>query len=249
MKQATVLITDDEPAIRLMLRTALESEGYIVRQAANGAEAVAEIEREAPDVLVLDLNMPVMDGMAVLNHFKTGTGTKLPRTIILTAFGSVSAAVKATRLGAVDFLEKPITPTDLRTAVASVLEEPELDHPPKVQLNVPGGYEQVLDRIRDAIEGADLAGAESLLELAAQRRNQQAAEYFNLLGVLYETQRRWRLARKCYGRAIATDGHYEPSQANMRRLYELHTFGKSSQPIILDDGSGVAAPVREHKGS
>jgi DNA-binding NtrC family response regulator len=190
VKQASILITDDEPAIRLMLRTALESDGYIVRQATNGAEAIAEINREAPDVLVLDLNMPVMDGMAVLNHFKTVAGAKLPRTIILTAFGSVSAAVKATRLGAVDFLEKPITPSDLRTAISSVLEEPELDQPPKIQLDVPGGYEQVLSRIRQAMHRADLAGAESLLELAAQRRNQQAAEYFNLLGVLYETQRK-----------------------------------------------------------
>ena len=234
MKQPTILITDDESGIRLMLRTALESEGFQVLEAANGSEALDQIERNAPDLLVLDLNMPVMDGMTVLNRMRSMPGHK-PRVIVLTAYGSVPTAVKATRLGAVDFLEKPITPSDLREAVRSVLEEPELDFPPSVEVNIPGGYDQVLERIRVALHAADLDGAQALLETAADRRNQQAAEYFNLLGVLYEAQRQWRLARKCYGRAIATEGKYQPAQSNMRRLYELHTFGKSSQPVELGE--------------
>jgi DNA-binding NtrC family response regulator len=241
MKPASILITDDESGIRLMLRTALESEGYIVHEATNGREALESIAQEAPDLMVLDLNMPVMDGMAVLERMKSLSGHK-PRVVILTAYGSVSAAVKATRLGAMDFLEKPITPTDLRTTVRSMLEEPEWDRPPDVEVDIPGGYESVLGRIRTALHAADLDGAQALLETAAQRRNQQAAEYFNLLGVLYEAQRQWRLARKCYGRAIATESQYQPAQANMRRLYELHTFGKSSQPVVLDEESGVKEP-------
>jgi CheY-like chemotaxis protein len=234
MKSASVLITDDESGIRLMLRTALESEGFQVLEAANGRDALDQIERKSPDVMVLDLNMPVMDGMAVLNHLHSRPGGK-PRVIVLTAYGSITAAVKATRLGAVDFLEKPITPSDLRLAVHSVLEEPELDSPPVVEVDIPGGYDRVLERIRIALHAADLDSAQTLLETAAECRNQQAAEYFNLLGVLYEAQRRWRVARKCYGRAIATDGKYQPAQSNMRRLYELHTFGKSSQPVELGE--------------
>jgi two-component system, OmpR family, alkaline phosphatase synthesis response regulator PhoP len=232
MKTPTILITDDESGIRLVLRTALESDGFRVIEAANGVEALEAIVHQNPDLVVLDLNMPVMDGMAVLERLRAIAGPK-PRVIILTAYGSVAAAVKATRLGAVDFLEKPITPSDLRQTVRSVLEEPELDSPPPVEVNIPGGYDQVLERIRIALHAADLDGAQALLETASQRRNQQAAEYFNLLGVLYEAQRQWRLARKCYGRAIATEGKYQPAQANMRRLYELHTFGKSSQPVVL----------------
>jgi len=164
--------------------------------------------------------------------------------IILTAYGSVPAAVKATRLGAVDFLEKPITPNELRQSVRSVLTEPELDAPPQVQLDIPGGYDHVLDRIRQALHIADLDGAQMLLEAVSQQRNLQAAEYFNLLGVLYEAQRKWRLARKCYGRAISTESKYEPAQANMRRLYELHTFGKSSQPVMLSEQAESPAERR-----
>src|SRR5271170_7823384 len=133
MKPASILVTDDESGIRLMLRTALESEGYQVREASNGREALEAISREAPDLMVLDLNMPVLDGMAVLEQMKSIAGAK-PRVIILTAYGSITAAVKATRLGAVDFLEKPITPSDLREAVRGVLEEPELNIPPSVEL-------------------------------------------------------------------------------------------------------------------
>ena len=61
------------------------------------------------------------------------------------------------------------------------------------------------------------------------------AAYFNLLGVLYEARRERRLARKFYGKAIAADGKYEPAQRNMRRLYELQTFGRSQEPATLGD--------------
>jgi len=235
MKTANILITDDESGIRLMLRTALESDGFTVSEASNGREAMEVIAAKKPDLMVLDLNMPVMDGLSVLEQLRETPGPR-PRVIILTAYGSVSAAVKATRLGAIDFLEKPITPADLRQTIRSVLEEPELDSPPP-GVSIPGGYDQVLRKIRTALHAADLDSAQALLESAAEHRNQQAAEYFNLLGILYEAQRQWRLARKCYGRAIATEGHYQPAQANMRRLYELHTYGKSSQPVVLSDAA------------
>jgi DNA-binding NtrC family response regulator len=237
MQAPTILIADDEGGIRLMLRTTLASDGYQVLEASNGREALDQIRASHPDLLVLDLNMPVMDGMALLEQLKKVDPR--PRVIVLTAYGSVSAAVKATRLGALDFLEKPITPADLRQAVKSVLNEPELDAPSNADVNTAGGYEEVLGYIRHALKREDLASAESLLEVAAERRNKQAAEYFNLLGVLYEVQRKWRLARKCYGRAISSDGQFEPSQANMRRLYELHTYGKSSLPILLSDGTAA----------
>ena len=235
MKPASILITDDESNIRLTVRTALESDGYAVREAWNGKDALEAINRQLPDLVVLDLNMPGMDGMAVLEHLKSLAAINKPRVIVLTAFGSVATAVKATRLGAVEFLEKPITPAELRQTVRSVLTEPELDGDPAAVMNVEGGYEDALGRIRKALRLADWAGAEELLEKASERKNQNTAEYFNLLGVLYEAQRKWRLARKCYGKAIAADKRFEPAQANMRRLYELHTYGRSHQGVMLGD--------------
>ncbi len=190
---ASILITDDESNIRMMLRTALEADGHEVNEAANGREALAAIEQHMPDLVVLDLNMPVMDGMAVLERLRELPHVRMPRVMILTAYGSIQSAVKATRLGALDFLEKPLTPTELRRSVRSILEEPELDSPP-VGSDVAGGYAEVLERIRRSLRQADFSSAESLLTKAAEVREQESAQYFNLLGVLYEVQRKWRLA-------------------------------------------------------
>jgi DNA-binding response OmpR family regulator len=235
MKPASILITDDESGIRLMLRTALESDGYSVTEASNGRQALEAVRTRTPDLMVLDLNMPALDGMAVLEQMKTLTGIVKPRVIILTAYGSIPAAVKATRLGALDFLEKPITPVELREAVRSVLDEPELDSGPDVTLDVPGGYELVLNRIRKLLRLAEYDSAMSLLMKAADQNDQQSCEYFNLLGVLYEAQRKWRLARKCYIKAIDADEKYPPARANLRRLLELQRYGRSSQAVLLGD--------------
>jgi two-component system, OmpR family, alkaline phosphatase synthesis response regulator PhoP len=244
MKPASILITDDEANIRMMLRTALEADGHRVSEASNGREALARIADDAPDLVVLDLNMPVMDGMAVLEQLQAMSPEDKPRVMILTAYGSIPAAVKATRLGAVDFLEKPLTPSELRQSVRSILDEPELDSPP-AGADAAGGYEQVLHLIRRSMRNADFSSAESLLSEAANAREQQSAQYFNLLGVLYEAQRKWRLARKCYGKAIAADKKYEPSQLNMRRLYELQSFGRSTQSVMLGgELSESAIPFR-----
>jgi DNA-binding response OmpR family regulator len=235
MKPASILITDDESNIRLAVRTALESDGYVVREASDGNEALGAIEREMPSLIVLDLNMPGLGGMAVLEHLKSLAAVNKPRVIVLTAFGSIATAVRATRLGAVDFLEKPITPVELRQAIRSVLTEPELDAPPAAHMNAPGGYEEALNRICKALRLADYSSAEALLEKAAQRKNQHTAQYFNLLGVLYEAQHKWRLARKCYTKAIAADKRFEPAQTNMRRLFELHAYGRSHEAVKLGD--------------
>jgi DNA-binding response OmpR family regulator len=236
MKPASILIADDESNIRLTVRAALESDGYLVREASSGIEALDAIRLQTPDLMVLDLNMPGLDGIGVLKQLTELAAQHRPRVIILTAFGSIATAVRATRLGAVDFLEKPVTPMELRQTVRSVLTEPELDAPPASAVwNVPGGYEEAVDRIRKALRLADYNNAEALLEKVAEKKNKHVAEYFNLLGVLYEAHRKWRLARKCYGKALAADRNFEPAQANLRRLFELQTYGRSTQAIMLGD--------------
>ena len=235
MKPASILITDDESAIRLMLRTALETEGYLVSEAASGREALDAIKSHIPDLMVLDLNMPAIDGMAVLEQMKVLAAAHRPKIIILTAYGSIPAAVKATRLGALDFMEKPITPDELRHAVRSVLDEPELDYAPQVVIDVPGGYDHALDRIRKLLRLADYENAMSMLMTAADQNNQHSSAYFNLLGVLYEAQGKWRLARKCYLKSIDADENYRPARSNLRRLQELRRYGRSSQAVLLGD--------------
>ena len=96
------------------------------------------------------------------------------------------------------------------------------------------GYEQVLSLARAAMRRGAWADAEALLMKAAPIARGDAA-FCNLAGLLWEARGDERLARKFYGKAIAADRHYEAAQQNMRRLYELDTFGRSSLPAALGD--------------
>ena len=229
MNSASLLIVDDEANIRLVLRTALQSEGYAIREAANGNQALQAVAQAKPDVIVLDLRMPELDGMGVLEKLREMPADQRPRVIVLTAYGSIAKAVQATRLGALDFLEKPASPTEVRQAVAAALKqeiEPAADWG--------GGYVAVLDRVRKALRLAKYADAETLL-MKATDLAMGDAPYFNLLGILYESRRQWRLARKLYGKAIGIDKHYEPALHNLRRLYQLETTGRAQEPVTLGD--------------
>ena len=148
MNAVNILIVDDEVNIRLMLRTLLEGDGFRVSEASNGCEALDRLEREDFDLLILDLNMPVLDGIGVLEQLKAAHIDPKPRVIVLTAYGSIATAVRATQLGAVDFLEKPATPDEIRQTVTAV-EGPQLPESPAKE--VPGGYAGVLSRGRRAI--------------------------------------------------------------------------------------------------
>lgn len=119
--RARILIVDDERRIRLALRSCLEAEGYEVEEAGDGREAIGSILGRVPDLLVLDLAMPVLDGLSTLKLLSTVYATRRPATIVLTAYGSVSAAEMAFDFGAAAFLEKPVSPEALRAAVAKVL--------------------------------------------------------------------------------------------------------------------------------
>jgi DNA-binding response OmpR family regulator len=120
---ARILVADDEPRIRLVLRAALESEGYEVLEAADGLEALDAVIRAAPDVLILDLAMPNLDGLRTVEKLQGVHGQLKPRIIVLTAWGSGPAMLKTIGLGASLFLEKPIVPSVLRSAVRVVLNE------------------------------------------------------------------------------------------------------------------------------
>lgn len=116
-----VLIVDDEPNVRLVLGTALSSVGYEVVDAEDGAKAIQCLGSSGPsfDLVLLDLQMPKVDGMEMLSRLRE-VGNTVP-VVILTAHGSIPEAVTAMKLGAIDFLTKPITPEALRRVVAEVI--------------------------------------------------------------------------------------------------------------------------------
>src|SRR5262245_43645877 len=100
-----ILVVDDEPAIRDTMRMILEYDGYECLTAGSGTEAVTAVERDAPDLVFLDIKMPGMDGLETLSRIR-GLNDALP-VVIVSAHGSATTALEAGRLGAFRFVEKP----------------------------------------------------------------------------------------------------------------------------------------------
>jgi DNA-binding response OmpR family regulator len=195
-----------------MVRSCPEAEGYGVREAANGREALDATARWSPDLVLLDLAMPVLDGMTTLKELHERLGDDMPRVVIVTTHGSVKAAIEAMRLGADDFLEKPFLPTELRMSVASALQNP-LSRDPDLE----GGYDGVLRRARAAIREGNLGAAESLLMMAGTISMEEPT-FLNLAGMLHEGRGRLESARRFYERALAADPGYTPASENLLRF-------------------------------
>lgn len=122
-----VLIIDDEENIRQMIRLTLEAAAYEVAEARDGIEAFAILGGDpAWNVVLLDQRLPLMEGTEVLRRIKVLAPSA--RVVMMTAFASVELAVEAMKLGATDFLRKPMTPEVVRNSVAAALakvSEPE----------------------------------------------------------------------------------------------------------------------------
>jgi DNA-binding NtrC family response regulator len=121
MSQSHILVVDDEPDIRELVREILEDEGYRVSVAENGEVARAAYARGTPDLVLLDIWMPDVDGITLLREWSSGSGPDCP-VVVMSGHGTVETAIEATRLGAHDFVQKPISLARLLAIVAQALE-------------------------------------------------------------------------------------------------------------------------------
>ncbi|MFZ5562656.1 MAG: sigma-54-dependent transcriptional regulator [Thermodesulfobacteriota bacterium] len=115
----SVLIVDDEPAILQFLGGMLSDEGFEILTASNGYEALKTIEAESPDIVLLDIWMPGIDGIETLREIKT-TSPHIP-VVIITGHGTIETAVNATKIGAFDFIEKPLSIDKVVVAIHNAL--------------------------------------------------------------------------------------------------------------------------------
>jgi DNA-binding NtrC family response regulator len=122
MNDRAVLVVDDEPDIRGLLQEILEDEGYAVSVADTAAAAQACIDEAKPDLVLLDIWMPDMDGISLLKAWKSAGSLSFP-VIMISGHGTVETAVEATRHGAVDFIEKPVSLAKLLLTVEKALAE------------------------------------------------------------------------------------------------------------------------------
>ncbi len=237
-----ILIVDDEPNVRLVFRTALESTNALVATAEDGETALRWLKESATDLILLDLQMPGLDGMEMLRRLRQ-EGINTP-VIIVTAHGSIPNAVQAMKLGAIDFLSKPLTPEALRRVVNDVLERNAIRR--QAATNTPfrettnevvtaaSQYAVNLSRAKRALNQRAFDEAEIFLRQAIAL-NASSAEAHNLMGVLHECRNEHDESYREYRAALRADRHYEPAKHNMLRYYERFTFGRSDVPIDTGD--------------
>jgi len=213
-----ILICDDEKNMRLTVTTALESEGYTVQSAVNGEDALKQLENESFNLLLLDLKMPGIDGLEVMRRLNIFL--EPPKVVIISAHGSIDLAVKAMKLGAVDFIQKPFSPNEIRQTVSRALET-----------GATAGADASLDynsRIARTIELIHNESRDEALQLArrALYENPHRPEAYNLMGVLNELKRNLSDAQKFYRTALEIDPSYAPAQNNLDRTCSQTGRGK-----------------------
>src|SRR5246127_1947537 len=116
-----ILVVDDEADIRGLLKEILSEEGYDVDVAANAVQARASRARQTPDLVLLDIWMPDVDGISLLREWSASTTDGCP-VVMMSGHGTVETAVEATRLGAFDFVEKPLSLAKLLRTVERALD-------------------------------------------------------------------------------------------------------------------------------
>ena len=168
-----------------------------------------------------------MDGLELLAKMRE-MGMTVP-AMIVTAYSDVPHAVQAMKLGAIDFLQKPLRPEDLRRIVAEILKRhaPRNDHPAE-------SFNSHIVAAKRCLNLQSFAKARIHL-VKALELNTRSVEAFNLAGVLAEMLDDVDKAKKYYGQAIKLDKNYEPAQQNMRRLFEMQHFGSTSEPLNLGE--------------
>jgi DNA-binding NtrC family response regulator len=120
---ATILVVDDEVGIRALLSEILTDEGHAIEMAENAAQARAARERLRPDLVLLDIWMPDVDGISLLKEWGAAGQLTMP-VVMMSGHGTIDTAVEATKFGAMAFLEKPITLQKLLRAVDQALAKP-----------------------------------------------------------------------------------------------------------------------------
>jgi len=218
----TVLVVDDEPKIVQLTRDYLEHAGFRVASAADGREALVSFRRDAPDLVVLDLGLPTLDGLDVARAIRKSSNVPI---VMLTGRGDEADRVAGLELGADDYVTKPFSPKELVARVRAVLRRSELASSPAdvvragdVTLDVPRLSVRVNDR------AVELTPTEFQLLLALARSPGRVFTRSQLLDALHG------VAFESYERAI--DAHVknirrklEPDPREPRYLLTVHGVG------------------------
>jgi len=184
-KKARILVVDDEEQISEIICAALSSDGYVLSRAFSGEQGVNAVRKEKFDLVIMDIQMPGMDGISALGEIKKID----PETeaIIITAYGSMSTAIQSMRKGAFDYLHKPFNIAELRTVVERALEKKKFNDITKAIFSTIRS-EELLSIIIDSVTRI-LKADESLLVLINKTGKPYIAVSYGLDGQAREKSR------------------------------------------------------------
>ena len=224
MKGRSVLIVDDEKNILLTLSQSLEVLQLETDTAINGEEALTKLKEKDFGLILLDLRMPGIDGMEVLRQVREIRPDI--RIIMISAYGTIEVAVEAMKLGAVDFIQKPFSPEEIRALVSRVLDRENLDE--RKVADYGASIELAKKSIGNRHFDAAIEHARKAIFLDPAR-----PDAFNLLGALTEIQGNREEAQKNYRAALSLDPSYAPAIKNLAR--STSWGGKRAKSIVLED--------------
>jgi DNA-binding NtrC family response regulator len=210
--QIHILVVDDERNIRNNLGMVLEAEGYKVDKASNGDEAILQVKAGLYDIVFVDIQMPKMDGLELLRYLR-GLRPKMP-VVMLTAYGTVSRAVDAMKLGAVDFIEKPFDPKNILLLCEEILQ--------RQKIGMSGTVDELLHLAELARERKAYVEARVHLKTAMMRDLTRPEPYYQL-AELSESGGNVREASNYYYMALEARPTFEPAREALKRLGLLHT--------------------------
>ncbi len=208
MSTPNVLIVDDEKNIRLTLSSTLEAFNISSDTARSGQEAMQKLAEKSFQLMLLDLKLPDIDGLEVLRQVID----KYPdlKVIIMTAYGSIEAAVEAMKTGALDFLQKPLDPNVVHNVVRRILPGTPEDQPV-------WKYEYYIDMAKQSLAAGEFDVARVYAKKAIFLDHQRP-EAFNILGGIREAKGDRLGADKNYRIALEIDPTYIPAQKNLARV-------------------------------
>jgi DNA-binding NtrC family response regulator len=208
--QIHILVVDDERNIRNNLSMVLEAAGYKVDVASNGDDAILRVKEGLYDIALVDVQMSKMNGLEVLRYFR-GLRPKMA-VVILTAYGTVSRAVEAMKLGAVDFLEKPFDPKNLLLLCEEIVQ--------RRKMGMSGTVDELLHLAELARERKAYVEARMHLKIAMMRDLTRPEPYYRL-GEISEIDGNVREALHYYFMAIEAKPSFEPAREALKRLGHL----------------------------
>lgn len=231
MAALSVVVVDDEPAaLELLLRyAAADPRLEVVGQAADGASAVSLVRRHRPGLLLLDVEMPGLDGFGVLAHLQRSVPAPLPRVVFVTAFDRY--AVRAFEVHAVDYLLKPVTQARFREAIDHSLQRPR---------PVISGEELAADALRAAPRRLLVRERERIVPVPVP-----AVDWLEAEGdyVRIHVGARTHLVERTLAemeRALAASGFlriHRGAIVNLDRVAQLHPEGSGRYRLFLRDGT------------